>query len=434
MTGAVPIRSFIMMAAAFLAVLIQIQLSVGQEGGYLGLRVNMADALLPFLGLAVLVLLAAKRTVWPQWILKGTWWWLAALGAVMTFTFLNGHFITGEWSRWALVNKLAGWFILSAYFCLGGWIVTNGGNAARALFADLFVTGFCVVAAASLAVLYFYDAGIFTPETLIPYPLRGLMGNRNAFTFLSATVMIVAAMKEFRGGGLHHHCILPLLSFLLPPVIVESGSRTGAMMAVLTLAAISFLHPKQVLHRMMPWIMAGIAALFLIHAATGAPLLRENQIERTSLISDIAQKTAADERMEPRIEKWGDAVRIRTARDALALWREHPVTGAGLGTFLSQAREKYAGTKLIVDVIDCTPLWLLAETGIIGALLFGGFFVAAMAALWKRRDDPYAFVMFLILTFFAVTALAHEIMYTRFIWLMAGMALAVPREINQPPH
>ncbi|HEY8192087.1 MAG TPA: hypothetical protein VIG74_06655, partial [Alphaproteobacteria bacterium] len=97
-----------------------------------------------------------------------------------------------------------------------------------------------------------------------------------------------------------------------------------------------------------------------------------------------------------------------------------------------RSQEKYAGTKLIVDVIDCTPLWLLAEMGIAGVFLFGGFFTAAMAALWKRRDDPYVFAMFLILIFFAVTALAHEIMYTRFIWLMAGMALAAP--LNQQPR
>ncbi|HEY8191932.1 MAG TPA: O-antigen ligase family protein, partial [Alphaproteobacteria bacterium] len=317
-----------MMATAFLAALIQIQLSVGQEGGYLGLRVNLADVLLPVMGFAVLVLLATKKAAWPQWILRGTWWWLAALGAVMIFSFFNGHFITGEWSRWALVNKLAGWFILTAYFCLGGWIATNSGNATRALFADLFVTAFCAVAAASLAVLYFYDAVIFTPETLIPYPLRGLMGNRNAFAFLAGVVMIMAAIKDFRGGGLHHRFLLPLLAFLLPLAVFETGSRTGAAVVAIAFVTIFFLHPAQVFRRMMPWIALGIVTVFLIHSATGSPMLRENQVERTSLISDIAQKTVADERMEPRIEKRGEAVRLRTARDAIALWREYPFFGA----------------------------------------------------------------------------------------------------------
>jgi hypothetical protein len=425
-TGA--IKSFAMMTAAFLAVMIQMQLSMGEGSGYLGLRVNLADILLPVLGVFVLATLLMKKSAWPQWILHGAWIWLAALSAIMLFAFLNGHWVTDEWSRWALVNKLAGWFILVAYFCLGGWIAANGGNAARSLFIDLFVTGFCAVAAASLAVLYFYDAGIFTPETLIPYPLRGLMGNRNAFAFLCAVVVIVAAVREFRGGGLHDRFLMPLLSFLLPLIIVEAGSRTGVAVITAILVLIFFLHPAQMLRRVMSFLAMGVVAAFLIHAATGAPLLRENQIARTSLISDIAQKTAADERMEPRIEKRGEAVRLRTARDAVALWQEHPLFGAGLGTHLARAHEKYKGTNLMVDVIDCTPLWLLAETGIAGTLLFGGFFAVAMISLWKQSSDPYAFAMFLTLVFFAVTALAHEIMYTRFIWLIAGMALARPQE------
>lgn len=77
----------------------------------------------------------------------------------------------------------------------------------------------------------------------------------------------------------------------------------------------------------------------------------------------------------------------------------------------------------------------MTEFGLIGATLFGGFFLLSLYALKRHHDgddaNPYTTLrtsMILILLAVAAMSLFHELLYTRFIWFFLGLALAVSRE------
>jgi hypothetical protein len=103
----------------------------------------------------------------------------------------------------------------------------------------------------------------------------------------------------------------------------------------------------------------------------------------------------------------GDASRMEHLNSVLGgidLFLKHPLVGAGLGAFM-EAQIKL-GNPL---VIHSTPVWLLAETGILGSavMMFPiiRWFVREMRNL---ADEASAFLV-LIIVAFAIVCQVHEI-------------------------
>ena len=104
----------------------------------------------------------------------------------------------------------------------------------------------------------------------------------------------------------------------------------------------------------------------------------------------------------------------------------HPLFGAGLGAFIGE-QVRATGTPLI---IHSTPVWLLAETGIVG---FAVFFAAAariVAAEWPRRAARPARFLILIFGVLALMSELHELLYQRGFWLLLGATLAIAATRN----
>lgn len=78
-------------------------------------------------------------------------------------------------------------------------------------------------------------------------------------------------------------------------------------------------------------------------------------------------------------------------------------------------------------MIHSTPLWLAAELGIIGLLIFLITFLRIMRNELRQvssRDMAGTFII-LVLVAFAVVATFHDVMYQRSLWLLLGAALAL---------
>jgi O-antigen ligase len=112
----------------------------------------------------------------------------------------------------------------------------------------------------------------------------------------------------------------------------------------------------------------------------------------------------------------------QTVLDGLAVFLAHPIFGAGIGAYMDQ-QIRSTGMPL---VIHSTPVWLLAETGLIG---FGVFLAAAwrlFSGEIRRRGDPAALLLLLLLCGLAVMSSVHEMLYQRGFWLLLGAVLAMP--------
>ena len=79
------------------------------------------------------------------------------------------------------------------------------------------------------------------------------------------------------------------------------------------------------------------------------------------------------------------------------------------------------------QVIHSTPLWILAEFGLLGAAVFGWVLsLLSRHAIRFGRTQPACRILLLLLLAFTIFSLAHEIFYQRIFWLVLGAVLARP--------
>lgn len=422
---------------AFLGIALQIQASIGIQTDYSGLRVNLGDIILPIAGLFILLTLVLKKSEMPQWNIPFGIFWPILLSGIITFSLFHGRVVLGEWSHWALLNKYIGWLVLMAYFGLGAWLVSNIGNLSAKAFLRFFIVFFLITTLAGMMVLLIIDVfpHIFP---LIERQLRGLMGNRNAYAFVILIVISLLAIYKLTDvKALKGDQVSSCFWFFLPLILVYNASRIafGATIILLLITLVWF-GRKSFKPILLPVLLGSliITSMFFINQNL---VFREKQNIQMMRIVDAAKANELTfEEYSSRInDKTGDTVRLRVLSDALELWKQHPIMGAGLGTFLNYQKEKYSDSeKPVLDIIDTTPLWLLTETGLVGLSAFLAFYGLILWTCWKNRSpvkddlDVLRVALLLILPGFAIMSLFHELLYARHLWFMLGMALAVPKK------
>jgi hypothetical protein len=115
-------------------------------------------------------------------------------------------------------------------------------------------------------------------------------------------------------------------------------------------------------------------------------------------------------------ERWETIIR------GFHMWLESPWLGAGLGVFIERSAEWFKQPL----VIHSTPVWILAEFGLLGAGIFvGGFVMLARFLLRSGSASAACRIVAMSLLVFVIFGLVHEIFYQRIFWLVLGAALAV---------
>lgn len=422
-----------LLPALVLCLLLQWQVNLFETDTYKGLRFSAADLLLPFVGLLIAGRLLLKADHLPQWRIPGFYCGLIGLVVVMTFALINGHNTTGAWDRWAILNKYAGFFVLLAYLGVGGWIGSRPVREwARAIF-PAFIGVWLIITLYSTGVLLWYDAHGDYKGTFSNYPLAGFMGNRNAFAFLILSVVAMATATQMRKAATPHFAFYVLWG-LIPLLWAYNASRAGwVIMAVIGLTFL-LMNPRFFLRHIAPPIIAGTLACLLLFSVMTSEALRITKWHSNNVSILVEHGMQADSPVAAKdindLAYEGDKVRSKTFSDGLSLWQQHPLTGGGLGAYKDYQTHK-RGT--FSDVIDCTPLWLLAETGLIGLAAFAALFALALWRIFRKirsNDDPHGVYLgiFLMLIIFGMMSLLHELLYTRFIWFFMGLALALPPE------
>ncbi len=428
----------ISLIAFFLAIALQIAINLFEapETSYKGLRLNGADLLLPFAGLSTLFLLITQKTRWPQWHMRHAYWWLGALSLVFLLALFNGYITTGEWSRWALFNKAAGWPVLLAYMLWGGWIASNFGQKGLQTFLYPFVL-FCILLTLSmLFIAVLRDFSVTIPLSYMDQfhkRVAGLLCNRNAFAVLFVSILAITTWMH-----LNQHRILPHMLFYtlwtsVPLLLVYNGSRTGFLLVVFVLSSFMLLRFKRSLKNIMFPLITGIIIMTAISLTSGQSLFREKQLQRSYAIYELAQndQLTPENLYKKHKRAKADSTRVRVFNEATALWKTAPITGTGLGSFFHDQNEHYGKEKYwFIDIIDSTPLWLLTETGMIGLFLFAAFYSLVLRTLWRAGSNGSYEAVFrqsviLALLAFGFASLFHELLYMRFLWVLIGMALAV---------
>lgn len=385
------------------------------------INVNLADPIV-ILGAAVFLIYRVfkRRTQWRLQHLN-ICVVLATLAILLAWT--NGYFRFG-FNDWAFTNKGIGWFVLLAYGATGAMIVHRFGKQGLLWLTQTF--GFAATAITTLGIVMAMASIIRGPFQIEVFslPLSGFSQNRNAFAFLLLLAIATAPLQADR----YRPWMLGILSF----GIILTGSRAGfaAMAVVLVITAFTKLIRIPDLAR----AAATAAALFLIMSAppslakisfggaagapaAGAPAAGAPQVINLSALQVGNTGTGSD---AERLTSWMGAIR---------LFKEHPIAGAGLGAYVAEQRDN---PKSTVHIIHSTALWLLAEFGLVGFLIFA--VPAIRLVLQEGRhmslDAVSGFITLMLITF-AVMSIAHEVLYQRAFWLLLGAGLAYVPAANR---
>ena len=362
------------------------------------INVNLADPVV-ILGGSLFVLHHVKKG-WPQWRIPHFELYAGLATLLMIVAFLHGFERFG-WTNWAFTNRLLGWFVLLGYGTTGALIVKRDFGQGLNLLLKAFAVTAASVAALETALLALYALGFESVKPLIEMPFVGFSVNKNAYAFqmlLAVCVILAARWKS------------PVV--LLALVLVGlwfSGSRAGIIALPIVLAAAAYM---RCLSARSTFLAFGLAGWILLTVAAVPPLVSYfgGAHDFSFQVTTLAVESPGSDQ-----QRWQSLV------DGWAMFLHHPVFGAGLGAYMDQ--QMRAGMPL---VIHSTPLWLLAETGVVGFAIMAAPVVRIFwhEARAPRSADHAGLVLVLIVTVFGVFANVHEILYQRAFWLLLGAALA----------
>lgn len=307
-----------------LAVAIQTQTTLFKSADYSGLRLNLADLLLPLAGLGILASLLRRKSLWPAWTLKHIYLWLAGLGAVLTAALLHTHIIFGQWSEWALLNKITGWPVLVAYLALGGWLATNLSPKKLTLFIKAFAAFFILILLALIAAMMIQHFSPLSFRSYVWFPIEGLMGNRNAFALLFLAVLAIVTTLHIRCPGILPKPLVYGLWFLLPAGFIFNGSRALLLaLPVMFVFALPVFRAK-ILPLLIPFAL-GAALMAGIYAGQMDKLLffKWKQLDSVRYIEEVAHGETL-ENIEQDIRHVGDSNRLKVIQDSLEMLKERP--------------------------------------------------------------------------------------------------------------
>jgi len=317
-----PVCLFFSVIVVALAVALQVQVTLFRSEDYFGLRINLADFLIPILGLLVLGSLFLKKTQWPQFYLLYGYVWIVALVGVMSVSFAYGYWSTGVFSSWGFVNKYCGFLILVAYFMLGAWVARNVGVNRDVWMRFLSVfCGFFVLMVAVSCVFVFFPGGGW----LGAYPWDGLMANRNAFMVVGVFAMVAVLVSYFRDVALFPAWASYVFWFCVPFFAIYNASRAGWIMGAVFLLILLVRKPVLFLKRVLPFLVLGSALVYAtVHVVNERRVVESSQYLRLKRLAFEAGsgETSYD----------GDQKRFIAVEDGLELYgRSNPLLGAGLG-------------------------------------------------------------------------------------------------------
>jgi uncharacterized membrane protein YbhN (UPF0104 family) len=404
------------------AILVYFQIHISLDGGIVNL--SLAD---PFavLGLAVLATHSFYIRQLPQWRIPKFNFLLLAVGLILLLAFLNGLQIIGV-TQWALASRLFGWLTLLAYLSIGVLTVSYlGREGVRRFIESMLITTVLVILFHAFS-RWFIFSGVIDP-TGAPLNFECFSGNRNAFAFqlLVCSVLWLACIEkdnEAKEGVIFHSLIYVRENFMVAlhgiilSGIVFTGSRAGMLtgtILILVSGLGGFVNQitllKSLIFGFIVWIFFTLILPWVSQIFTG-------EILAPYAVQSIISHEISN------LERW------ETIRLGLVMWLESPLIGAGLGVFIETSTQWFERPI----VIHSTPVWLLAEFGVLGAgalfLMFGWVFVATQRSGFKSFENR---TIVMLLGVFLVFGLAHEIFYQRIFWLVLGISIALPF-VRQP--
>lgn len=409
------------------------------------LSLNFSDAF-ALIALTTVVIHCIGTRTFPVWRIREFNIILLLFSGLLVFSFFWGVRTIGV-TQWALSGRLFGWLILLGYLSIGLLTISYLGlRGIRRFFETAVITASFIVL---LQIIFRSMASLGWIDTEgVTAHFEGYAANRNAFAFqmLMCSILLVAYFNCQKGRGLKfltaaysstHQGISKFLDInrnklfvffhgLVLVGIIFSGSRAGTLCAIILLLFSFFNWKCFTCRRSLLFSLICTVFIWIFSVYTVEVIAYVEDFVHDIQSAQSARKTlkARNIKIQSNLSSAeSDHVRGETILRGIEMWQNSPWLGAGLGVFIAKSTRWYKEPI----VIHCTPVWLLAEFGIIGLLIVFSCFVRIIVLACQRwRTAPQYRVIVLLLGVFSIFCLVHEIFYQRIFWLMLGMCLALP--------
>jgi O-antigen ligase len=367
------------------AVFFQIYIPTG--GG--PISVNLAD---PVVMIAAVLFVLRYFKAWPNWPIAHTSAHVAAATAVIFASAFRGWMSFG-WTDWAFVNKGLGWLILLCYGATGALIILRGKVGGFELLLRTFVATGVSIACMEIIAHLLSRLGVTALHGFADARISGFSQNPNSFAFV--LVLVMAAIIVLRLRPALQVSLLSIAMFGL----WLAGSRAGLIAGPFVIGMAMFFGAP-----LRPLLTAAAVTTVAIILTAGFDLATSGS---AVLVANDSRSTQEH---------------LDTVWQGMSIFLAHPLIGAGLGAYM----EEQIRTTGVPLVIHSTPIWLLAETGLIGFAVFMAAAYRLFASAHSRRNEPAALLLLLILGGMAIMSLVHELLYQRAFWILLGAVVAMP--------
>ncbi len=416
--------ALIKICALFCAVFVFFQIRVPLPTH--NLSVNVADVAAITGGALIALLLITKRLPFPlpryaAACLLGIS--LLVVGGLVVAYFNN---ILGSW---ALINRGVGWLILLSYVAVAAGLVATSGEHGRAMMmraAAVAAVAVCLLQLGRLMI----GVAFAIPTDVFMIPLQGYVDNQNAFSLQLAMVAILLVVGV-QNGTFHNRAMFVFAFIVIGLTIYYTRSRTGLILfagIAVWMYSLTFIRTVKGRSARRSLRLGAMAVSAAMVAAFSLPYLIAygwaslTNASPDALLSSLTRTDALGLRImhaESEAERW------RTIADGWHIFLDHPVFGSGLGGYMEQrlslGREG--------DVIHSVPVWLLAETGVVGTALIIFLAWTIMREGWRLRSfsttSPYGWGLLAAMAVMTAGGLVHDFFYQRIFWFLFGI-MAVP--------
>jgi O-antigen ligase len=265
-----------------------------------------------------------------------------------------------------------------------------------------------------------------TAEGVVSQPrLSGPMGEKNRYAQIMIMLVPLGFMQYLGGRTLQSRLLaivgtgLTTLGFALA---FSRGAAAGFALALVLSALMGYVKPRQLI----------LAALTAVLALTVFPQYRDRLLSLTTLLTAMSETQDAHERPDSAIRG-----RFTEMIGAARVFADYPLIGVGPGMFKYYAEEygNEGGLKMLEGPRQAHNLYLgiAADMGAPGLLCFLGMAFVTLRSLGRARQrfkgtdpmmaDMAAGFLLTIVTFLA-TGMSSNFSFTRYFWLMLGLATA----------
>jgi glycosyltransferase involved in cell wall biosynthesis len=381
------------------------------------LNVNLADSVILFGGALFIRHLVAHKTPRSDSRVPGLGFMVSLMTATISVAFVHGWIVDG-WTAWASTNRMFGWFVLLAYASTGALLASQKDTSGWRMLLKTFVVSGVAIATFELFLLFAVAAGIHVGRALLAFRIDGFAQNPNAFGF--QLLLVIVGIFAIGITNWRHYAALTLAFVAL--YFTASRGAEGTFIIVCGAAmALHYIRAKSLAMS----LLCALGVVLAIHAVGPLTALIGGLPHTHNFIAgyfdtNVFQTTNINPHYKSNAERWLSLV------DGLQMFLAHPLFGAGLGAFVDMM-ERQRHEFLI---IHSTPIWLLAETGIVGFTIFVApyFYVLRREIRASLAGDVDSARILLVLSLIAFGAMSqvHDLMYQRAFWLLLGAAVFSP--------